>query len=161
MLEWRRVGRVEGRWVGGGQFKAVADQLAHLALEQELKALSLTVPILSEEDPKSLAEARPQTYWLIDPIDGTASFAQGLDGFVTQVALMRNGCPELAAVYAPATDEIFLAEAGRGATRNGEALRVRHRRLDEATLTDNYPEPRGVARELMDALSIPLCWLFT
>jgi 3'(2'), 5'-bisphosphate nucleotidase len=154
LLEWRQSGHLDGRWVDG-QFKAEADRRAHEALEEQLKRLSSSLPIVSEEDPDSLAGERPDTYWLVDPIDGTASFAHGFDGFVTQAALMRNRRPSLSAVYAPATDEMFLAEEGAGATHNGEPLRVRTRPLSQSTLTDNYPKPHGVAADLMRAFNIP------
>ncbi len=152
LLEWRRTGRLDGRWVGA-QFKAEVDQLADAALARSLRALTPAIPIVSEEDPDSLTGLRPETYWLVDPLDGTASFAQGFDGFVVQAALMRHRRPVLAAVYAPATDEMFLAEADRGATRNGDTLLTRQTGL--TILTDNYPEPRGVARDVMHAFGIP------
>ncbi len=155
LLALRASGSVKGRWEPGYQFKADADRTAHATLERQLKAMSPAIPVISEEDPSSFTDQRPDTYWLIDPIDGTASFAHGFDGFVTQAALMREHRPVLAAVYAPASDELFLAQENGGATCNGRPLRVVSRPLNEGTLTDNYPEPRAIAAELMRVFDIP------
>lgn len=148
LLRWQ--GRAVGEWQGT-QLKTEADREAHRALSSALTGL-LNVPVLSEEDPASHTDPRAGRYWLIDPIDGTASLAGGFSGFVTQAALMQNGEPVLAAVYAPALDRMYTAEKDGGAFCNGERIRVSQdeRRL---ILTDNYPEPRATAAEMMKALS--------
>ncbi|WP_028649777.1 inositol monophosphatase family protein [Nocardiopsis sp. CNT312] len=140
----------EGVWEGG-QFKARADSLAHRALAERLTAIDAAVSVVSEEDPESLERERPSRYWLIDPIDGTASYAHGFPGYVTQAALVTDGRPEAAAVYAPETDELYTAVRGKGALRNARPLPV----CDPAppgagVLTDNTPEPHGIAREVYE-----------
>lgn len=63
--------------------------------------------------------------WIIDPLDGTTSFAHGLpQGFAVSIGLQENGVTKFAAVYEPLRDEMFLAEKGCGATLNGEAIHV-------------------------------------
>jgi len=62
--------------------------------------------------------------WIVDPIDGTRGFLAGLPDWTISVALARAGRPVLAALHAPATDELFLAAAGAGATRNGAPIAV-------------------------------------
>ncbi len=145
LLELRAAGRTEGRWEGT-QFKAEADLLAHRELKRRLEALS-KIPVLSEEDAASQARERPERYWLIDPIDGTASFVGGFDGFVTQAALLEAGSPRLAAVCAPALQRLYVAEKGRGATLNGKALALSRKGAPEI-LIDNCPQPRGSASRL-------------
>ncbi len=148
LLRWR--GNAGGEWQGA-QLKTEADREAHQALSTALTGL-LDIPILSEEDPASHIDPRPDCYWLIDPIDGTASLAGGFDGFVTQAALMENGEPVLASVYAPVFDRLYSAEKGRGAFCNGEPIHVS---TDEnrLILVDNYPEPKGTAVRMMKELS--------
>jgi 3'(2'), 5'-bisphosphate nucleotidase len=143
LLKWRGENIREGVWVGG-QFKAKADRLAHAALSERLQALAPELPILSEEDDSSQVLTRPERYWLIDPIDGTASYVQDYDGFVTQVAFMQGGQPCLAAIQAPALALTYVAERGKGSYCNGERLALGEgAKLD--VLIDNYPEPRGIA----------------
>jgi myo-inositol-1(or 4)-monophosphatase len=75
----------------------------------------------TEDDPQRL---QADAVWIVDPIDGTRSYLQGNDDWCVSVALAVGGRPRLAALFAPSTDELFLAVAGAGATRNGEAIAV-------------------------------------
>ncbi len=132
-------------------FGAEGDRFAHARLARELPAIMPSLPVISEEDRESQTGPRPARYWLIDPIDGTASYCGGYPGYVTQLALMENGRPVLGAVYAPATRELFLAERGAGATRNGTSLRLPETPA-RRRLIDNYPEPRATAAQMMPLL---------
>lgn len=143
LLELRAKKKTAGIWKGS-QFKAEADLAANTMLIDCLKELDASIPCISEEDGPSRGMERPVRYWLIDPIDGTRSFAEGFPGFVTQVALMDRCSPVLAAVFAPVHNDLFLAERGKGAFLNGERLQVREARSIDI-LIDNYPEPSGIA----------------
>lgn len=91
-------------------------------LRARLEATGLACGWLSEEtedDPARLSAAR---VWIVDPIDGTRGFLAGLPDWTISVALAEAGRPILAALYAPATDELFLATAGEGATHNGSTM---------------------------------------
>ena len=68
-------------------FKTEADYQAHQILTKGLSDLFPEVPIISEEDSFHDIK-RPEKYWLIDPIDGTASWHGGYEGFVSQAALL-------------------------------------------------------------------------
>lgn len=140
----------QGKWLGS-QLKTPADQAIHRFLVANLRDIGPDIPVISEEDIATHARRRPDRYWLIDPIDGTASFSGGFAGFVTQAALMERSRPVLAAIYAPALDLFYRAEWGRGATLNGNPLSVK-RRAGRRIMIDNYSEPRGVARTMYDAL---------
>lgn len=147
LRRWRRDAAArQGVWEGG-QFKAAADRMAHTALRDRLARLDRSVPVLSEEDPDSLTGPRPRRYWLIDPIDGTASYAHGYPGYVTQAALMAEEQPVLAAVHAPEADVCYTAERGIGAWANGRPLpRLAAVPPGSGVLIDNTAEPRGLAR---------------
>ena len=69
----------------------------------------------SENDPTRLDARR---VWVVDPIDGTRAFIAGRDDWTVSAALVVDGRPVVAALYAPVTDELFLATAGGGAMRN-------------------------------------------
>jgi myo-inositol-1(or 4)-monophosphatase len=73
----------------------------------------------SENDPTRLQAGR---IWVVDPIDGTRAFMAGREDWTISAALVVAGRPVAAALYAPVTRELFLATAGGGATRNGEAI---------------------------------------
>jgi len=75
----------------------------------------------SENDPTRLAARR---VLVVDPIDGTRAFIAGREDWSVSVALVVDGRPVLAALFAPATEELFLSTLGGGATRNGIAIRA-------------------------------------
>lgn len=63
--------------------------------------------------------------WVIDPIDGTQNFVRGLfPSFGISLALAVGGVPVAGGVAVPGTGDLFLAERGGGAYRNGERIHV-------------------------------------
>jgi len=77
---------------------------------------------LSEEIEDNSKRLTQDTVWVVDPIDGTRSFIQQDDCFAISIALVKNGEAVLGIVYAPAKDELYYAEKGYGAYKNGEKL---------------------------------------
>jgi len=102
-----------------------ADIATQTALTRKLQAI-YNVPVLGEEmhedEQRSIWQSAQEGLWCIDPIDGTSNFVHGLPYFAVSVALQRNGRSVLGVVYDPVADEVFAAEAGRGAFLNGEKL---------------------------------------
>ncbi len=128
------------------ELKNLADQRAHWFLVGALAALDPGVLVLSEEDTSRHSLERPDRYWWIDPIDGTSSWGENYEGWVTQAALMDGGEPVLTAVHAPKQRKTWLAERGAGATCNGKTIEVSgdNTRL---RLVDNYNQPTGLAAD--------------
>jgi myo-inositol-1(or 4)-monophosphatase len=79
---------------------------------------------LSEETPDDAARMHTQRLWVVDPIDGTRAYIAGLPDWSVSVALVENGRPTLAAVFAPVTGEMFLAAAGKGTTLNNSPVKT-------------------------------------
>ena len=89
--------------------------------------------ILSEES-APVAGSSPYT-WVVDPIDGTRNFAEGIPHFCVVVAIAAGGDVAAGVTYDPVRDEMFAAQRGHGATLNGEPMRVSDRQqIDEAVL---------------------------
>ena len=98
------------------------DIAVNLLLKERLAAIAPDAGWLSEEtedDPARLAASR---VWIVDPIDGTRSFIAGRPDWAISVALVEARRPVVAALYAPVSEEFFLAIAGAGATRNGAPI---------------------------------------
>lgn len=151
LRRWRSDPAARGGAWEGSQFKAGADARAHRALSDRLAAVDERAPVVSEEDPASLCSPRPARYWLIDPLDGTASYAHGFPGYVTQAALMVGERPQISAVFAPETRTLYTAVRGRGAYRDGRRLPPGGTAPPgRGVLTDNTPEPRGIARRVFE-----------
>lgn len=64
--------------------------------------------------------------WVIDPLDGTANFSVGLPSFGVLICVMENNLPVIGGAYLPYYDLMYLAEKGKGATKNGKAISVSH-----------------------------------
>jgi len=74
---------------------------------------------LSEESVDDPARLDARQVWIVDPIDGTRAFIGGLNDWAISAALVEDGRPAVAALFAPVDDILFLAAAGKGATLNG------------------------------------------
>lgn len=81
------------------------------------------VPVFSEERAVS-SDGRFDSYWIIDPLDGTANFIAGLPFYGISVALVDRSGPLCAAVISGGDGAIWTASRGGGAARNGAALEL-------------------------------------
>jgi myo-inositol-1(or 4)-monophosphatase len=79
---------------------------------------------LSEESVDNPSRLDAARVWIVDPIDGTRAFLAGTPEWTIAVALVENGQPVLAAVFNPATAEMFTARRGNGAYLNGVPISV-------------------------------------
>jgi histidinol-phosphatase len=119
-----------------GSEVTVADKAAERLLRRHLRAAWPTDPVLGEEYGGDLGRAGRR--WLIDPIDGTASYVLGLPMFGTLLSLLIDGEPVFGCIHLGALQETTYAARGFGCwlSRNGaRARRVRvaaPRRLSEA-----------------------------
>jgi len=115
------------RWTKGHDNSPVseADLAVNDFLKDRLPALAPQAGWLSEETEDDPAARATDTIWIVDPIDGTRAFITKRPDWTICVALVDRGRPQLAGVYAPVTNEMFIAAAGLGATRNGVSMSVR------------------------------------
>jgi myo-inositol-1(or 4)-monophosphatase len=91
-------------------------------LKERLAAIVPEAGWLSEESGDGPARLAASQVWIVDPIDGTRSFIAGRPDWAISVALVEGSRPIVAALYAPISEEFFLAVAGAGATRNGTPI---------------------------------------
>ena len=80
-----------------------ADKISHSLITEELKKITPNVPILSEESKNIPFPIRKDwdSYWLIDPLDGTRDFLDGARGFCISIAYIVNNYPIFGLIYAP------------------------------------------------------------
>ncbi|MDR0393308.1 MAG: 3'(2'),5'-bisphosphate nucleotidase CysQ [Puniceicoccales bacterium] len=99
-----------------------ADLISHECITKCLMELS-KYPIVSEESCQDY-EIRKNfdTFWLIDPLDGTKDFIAGNNQFTINIALIENKEPILGIIYAPALKLGYYAEKGKGAFLNGRSI---------------------------------------
>jgi 3'(2'), 5'-bisphosphate nucleotidase len=93
----------------------IADREANKIILSELKKTS--IPILSEENKKQPYDTRKSwdTCWIVDPLDGTKEFIKGLKEYTVNIALVKDGKPQLGVVLAPALGDLFFGIVGKGA----------------------------------------------
>ncbi len=103
-----------------------ADLRADALIRQALTAVYPGVYILSEES-RSAGSQAADTFFLVDPLDGTKEFLKRNGEFTVNIALVQDGVPVLGVVLAPALGELFYAARGLGAykrTANGAERRL-------------------------------------
>ncbi|CAN5425457.1 3'(2'),5'-bisphosphate nucleotidase CysQ [soil metagenome] len=99
-----------------------ADLEVNVMLRTALAALAPDAGWLSEETADSSHRLGTDRVWVVDPIDGTRDYLRGRPGWAVSVALIEAGQPRIGILAAPARNELWVAELGRGATRNGHRL---------------------------------------
>lgn len=77
---------------------------------------------LSEETADDAARLECDRVWVVDPIDGTREFIQGIPEWCISVGLVENGRAVAGGIFNPATDELILGGEGLGVTLNGRSV---------------------------------------
>ena len=113
-----------------------ADFAAHKIIQQALKKITPSIPQLSEEGTTTTIEQRQQwdTFWCIDPLDGTKEFINRNDEFTINIALINQNKPILGIIYVPTTQTAYWGSSELGAwkqTANQPAAQIRSRPLGE------------------------------
>jgi myo-inositol-1(or 4)-monophosphatase len=101
-----------------------ADIACNELLRERLHAAGEDIAWLSEESLDDPARLQARRVWVVDPIDGTRAYIAGQPDWSIAAALVTDGRPVLAALFAPVENEMFLAAAGEGATHNGSRIAV-------------------------------------
>jgi myo-inositol-1(or 4)-monophosphatase len=143
----RDAGRIA---VSGATLKARADYVSRTDIDAQAAALAVIEAshgdhaVLAEESDEPVAEqlarwdGRPM--WIVDPLDGTANFLHQHPQYCASVAVAVEGRPVAGAVVSGSTGERWWASEGRGAYKNGRAIRVStDRPLIEALIGTGFP----------------------
>lgn len=115
-------GRISSERKAGGDPVTDADLLLDRILKEAL--LESGEGWLSEEtadDPDRLAKER---VWIVDPLDGTREFIEGIPEWCISIGLVENGRPVAGGICNPAMDQLFLGSIGSGVTLNGLGVQV-------------------------------------
>ena len=125
---------------GKNDFVTQADKESEAAVVAEILGRHPGHRILAEEGSAAEAGAGSAFQWLIDPLDGTTNFLQGLPVYCVSVACRRGDELVAAAIDDPEGGNLFTAVRGGGALWNGRPMRVSGQPgLDGAFLATGYP----------------------
>ena len=93
-----------------------ADRAAELIILAALARAAPGIPVIAEEEVAAgRIPAHGDTYFLVDPLDGTKEFVRGGDDYTVNIGLIVDGVPHLGAVFAPATQRLHGGLVGDGA----------------------------------------------
>ena len=93
-----------------------ADRAAELIILAALARAAPGVPVIAEEEVAAgRIPAHDDTYFLVDPLDGTKEFIRGGDDYTVNIGLIERGTPKLGVVFAPATGRLHGGIVGEGA----------------------------------------------
>jgi 3'(2'), 5'-bisphosphate nucleotidase len=109
-----------------------ADRASERLILAGLRAEYPDIPCVAEEEAaEGLAPRDPgQTFFLIDPLDGTKEFVSRNSDFTVNIALVRHGVPEIGVVYAPCSGRFFSGRPGRAeAIEVSDHQIIRRRRI--------------------------------
>jgi len=135
-------GQVEAEHKGAIDLVTVADRESEAAVIETIVKSHPGHAILAEESGARATEGA-EWRWIIDPLDGTTNYAHGMPQFCITIGVEHRGEIVAGGTWSPATDELFLAESGSGATRNGERIHVsRCSDLDRALVVTGFPYDR-------------------
>ena len=152
-----------------------ADIASENAIIQTIQSSFPNHSILSEECGAS--EASDEYKWIIDPIDGTVNFANGIPICCVSIGVEYQGEMILGAVQNPFLNELFFAEKGSGAQLNGKKITVSQQsEVKHSCMVTGFPyqyidEPngpiqifeklikRGIPVRRLGSAAIDLCWL--
>lgn len=103
----------------------LASQAAFAAKLPEIIDCPMLGEEMTEQRQHELWQNHSDGLWVVDPIDGTNNFINGLPHFSLSVAYIKEGRSQLGVVFNPVSNECFYAERGRGAFLNGRQLPLR------------------------------------
>lgn len=138
----RRFGKVGYRLKGEANLVTDADLASQKAAIGVIKKFFPEHDFLGEENARKNTGS-PYT-WVIDPIDGTTNFAHTFPQCSISIALFYKNQVILGGVLNPITNEMFLAQKGKGATLNGKKIHVSNvKKVHEALLVTGFPYNRN------------------
>jgi myo-inositol-1(or 4)-monophosphatase len=105
--------------------KDVVTEVDHLCEETILATIGAAFPedaVLAEESGRSGRRSGSDRTWVVDPLDGTVNYANGIPYFAVSIALVVGDRPVLGVVLDPLRDELFSAVRGQGARLDGQPI---------------------------------------
>lgn len=106
---------------GRSDFVTQVDRGAEQRIVEHIRKYYPDHAILAEEGG---AQGQSDVQWIIDPLDGTTNFLHGLPHFAVSIGISVKGKLEHGVIYAPCTQDLYVASKGGGATLNNRKMRI-------------------------------------
>ena len=125
---------------GPGDFVSSADKRTEKTIIEELQKAHPEYGIITEET-GIINKSNVKNRWIIDPIDGTMNFLNGIPQFAISIAYEENNEIICGVIFNPISNEMFCAEKGNGAYLNNTRIRVSNKKkLKDALLVTGGPK---------------------
>ena len=139
----RDYGEIENLQVstkGPGDFVTSADKRTEKILIEELQKAHPEYGIITEET-GVINKSNIKNRWIIDPIDGTMNFLNGIPQFAISIGYEEENEIKCGVIFNPIMNEMFCAEKGNGAYLNNSRIRVSNKKkLKDALLVTGGPK---------------------
>ena len=139
----RDFGEIENLQVstkGPGDFVTSADKRTEKILIDELQKAHPEYGIITEES-GFINKSNTKNRWIIDPIDGTMNFLNGIPQFAISIAYEEENEIRCGVIFNPIMNEMFVAEKGNGAYMNNSRIRVSNKKkIKEALIVTGGPK---------------------
>ncbi|MBL7215795.1 MAG: 3'(2'),5'-bisphosphate nucleotidase CysQ [Phycisphaerae bacterium] len=144
-------GKIQSTLKTGGNPVTEADVRLDKILKKEL--LRDDEGWLSEETKDDLSRLDNECVWIVDPLDGTREFIEGIPEWCISIAYIVNGQPQAAGICNPATNQTFLGTRNNGITLNGKPAQISQKQdMDGATVLASRSEvKRGEWKQFENA----------
>lgn len=111
--------------------------------------------VISEENSEVPYKERDswEYFWCIDPIDGTKEYISGGSDYTINIALCKDNRPIFSVVYAPAREELFVAEKDQGSTKNNKQITVNSEIKDTVHLVASKSHLNTKTQDYIDKIS--------
>lgn len=119
-------------------YVTVADKASENFIISELSKVFPEIAFLAEES--GLSDPNSNSYWIIDPLDGTKNFIQSIPYFAISIALEIDKEVVFGLVYNPLQNELFYAEKNKGAYLNNKRISVsKKQKFSEGFISTGFP----------------------
>jgi len=126
---------------GRNDFVSEVDRGAEAEIVHTIRKAHPDHAILAEEGG---ADGQSDWLWIIDPLDGTTNFLHRFPHFAVSIAAQHKGKLQLGVIYAPCTQDLYVASRGAGAVLNNRKIRVsKTSSLDESLVGTGVPIRAG------------------
>ena len=146
----RDFGEIENLQVstkGPGDFVTSADKRTEKILISELQKAHPEFGIITEES-GFINKSNTKNRWIIDPIDGTMNFLNGIPQFAISIGYEEEGEIRCGVIFNPITNEMFAAEKGNGAYLNNSRIRVsKKKKIKDALIVTGGPKAASKIKE--------------
>ena len=146
----RDFGEIENLQVstkGPGDFVTSADKRTEKIIIEELQKAHPDYGIVTEES-GIINKANTKNRWIIDPIDGTTNFLNGIPQFAISIGYEEENEIKCGVIFDPIKNEMFCAEKGNGAYLNNSRIRVSNKKkLKDSLLVTGGPRQSSKIKE--------------